>query len=247
MLKKLLPFTLFSLALPAQADTLLGLYVGAQGWRADSQGGFASNADVTDFNFSDETVSSFHIALEHPIPLIPNIRIARQSLDTDGSTTLASSFQFGGQNFSAGTQVMSGLDMDSTDYTFYYEVFDNDLVSLDLGLTGRDVDGRLTASSTGLNAAQSFSGIVPLLYGKVEIGMPLTGFGFQAQGNFLAIDDSKVYDYQAALTYSLLDNLAIDLTLQLGYRAFMLELDDMDDVYTDLDFKGPFAGVELHF
>ena len=42
-------------------------------------------------------------------------------------------------------------------------------------------------------------------------------------------------------------NLAIDLTLQLGYRAVTLELDDLDDIYSDLEFKGIYAGLEVHF
>ncbi|MBN7821943.1 TIGR04219 family outer membrane beta-barrel protein [Bowmanella yangjiangensis] len=247
MFKKLLPLALCSFVLPAQADTLLGLYVGAQGWRAEAEGGFANTESVTDFSFKDKTLASYYVALEHPIPLIPNIRISRQNMETQGDTILASSFTFAGETFAAGTQIGADLDMDSTDYTLYYEIFDNDIVSFDLGITARDVDGVLLTTGNSLSAQQSFSGIVPLLYGRVEVGLPLTGLGVQAQGNFLALDDNKLYDYQAAITYSLMDNLAVDMTLQLGYRVYMLELDDMDDIYTDMEFKGVFAGVELHF
>ncbi|GGO75163.1 TIGR04219 family outer membrane beta-barrel protein [Bowmanella pacifica] len=247
MLKKLLPLALFSFVVPAQADTLLGLYVGAQGWRAEAEGGFANSQSVTDFSFKDKTLASYYVALEHPVPLVPNIKISRQNIETQGNSLLSSSFSFAGESFAAGTDLNGALDMDSTDYTLYYEIFDNDILSLDVGLTGRDVDGVLMASAGSQITEQSFSGIVPLLYGKVEVGMPLTGLALQAQGNFLALDDNKLYDYQAAVTYSLLDNIAVDMTLQLGYRVYLLELDDMDDIYTDMEFKGVFAGVELHF
>jgi len=45
----------------------------------------------------------------------------------------------------------------------------------------------------------------------------------------------------------LIESLAIDLTFQIGYRAITLELDNLDNVYADLEFKGFFAGLEVHF
>ncbi|MEP3827065.1 MAG: hypothetical protein ABJM47_03165, partial [Lentilitoribacter sp.] len=67
------------------------------------------------------------------------------------------------------------------------------------------------------------------------------------EGSFLNIDDHTLSDYQAALTYSLMENLAVDVTFQLGYRAVELELDDLDDIYSNLEFKGVYAGLEVHF
>jgi hypothetical protein len=45
----------------------------------------------------------------------------------------------------------------------------------------------------------------------------------------------------------LIDNLAIDVNLTAGYRAVKLQLEDIDDLYTDIEFKGVFAGVVVHF
>ena len=39
-----------AIAVPAQADTVLGLYVGAQGWNMDTEGGFSNDADLTTFD-----------------------------------------------------------------------------------------------------------------------------------------------------------------------------------------------------
>ncbi|MEI8649779.1 hypothetical protein P4S73_20935 [Paraglaciecola sp. Hal342] len=45
----------------------------------------------------------------------------------------------------------------------------------------------------------------------------------------------------------LLDNIAIDATLQLGYRQLKMELDDLDGIYTDFEFSAAaFVGVEVH-
>ncbi|ALS99004.1 TIGR04219 family outer membrane beta-barrel protein [Lacimicrobium alkaliphilum] len=239
-----------SLWMPVQADTLLGLYVGAQAWRSDVSGGFGNSSAVTDFDFEQETNSSLYVALEHPVPLLPNIKIRRETLNSSGATTLDTDFTFAGQTYPQGSALAMGGDIDSTDYVLYYEIFDNDLISFDLGLNARDLDGRIdvsVASDSNAMSSQAFSGIIPLLYTRVQVGTPVGGLGFAAQGSFLAIDDSSLYDYQAALTYRWLDNLAVDMTFELGYRALRLELDDVDNLYTDMEFKGPFAGVEVHF
>jgi len=44
------------LAPVAQADTVLGLYVGVDGWKADNDGSFSDNNNaLQNFNFKDET------------------------------------------------------------------------------------------------------------------------------------------------------------------------------------------------
>ncbi|WP_416307690.1 TIGR04219 family outer membrane beta-barrel protein [Neptunicella sp. SCSIO 80796] len=232
------------------ADTVLGVYAGVQGWNVDANGGFADDSNLADFSFDKETKSSFYVALEHPVPLVPNLKIRRTNINNNGSATLTSSFTFDGQNFTADSNLITDIDLTNTDYVLYYELFDNDLFSFDFGLNIKDVEGNIfvqNVDNTSQTGSENFDGFIPLLYSKVTAEMPLTGLGFYAEGNYLSIDDHKVYEYQAAITYNMMDNLAIDMTLQLGYRSFMLELDDLDGVYSDLEFKGPFAGVEVHF
>ena len=234
----------------SQADTLLGVYAGAQAWDMETTGGFSDSNSNVDFDFEDETKGSFYVALEHPVPLIPNIKLQRTGLDTNGETLLSSSMTYDGELFSANTSVNTSLDLVSTDYIAYYELFDNDLVSFDLGVNAKHLDGDIYVEAQNdatQNAAQDFSGFVPMLYSRVAVGVPFTGLGAYLEGSFLAFDDNTISDYQAAVTYGLLDNIAIDATLQLGYRQLKMELDDLDGIYTDFEFSGAFVGVEVHF
>ena len=250
MKKRILLGAAMLLPLSASADTVLGLYVGGQGWSYDTEGGFANDNNLTNFNFDDQTKGTFYAALEHPIPLLPNIKIRKTDMANDGLVTLTSSFTFDGETFTTNTDLVTDLDLSNVDYTLYYEFFDNDLISFDAGLTLKDIDGDIYVQSQDdptQFAQESFSGFVPLVYSRVEVGFPLTGFGAYAQGNFLSFDGHSMTEYEAAITYSLMDNIAIDMTLQLGYRSFSLELEDLDDIYTNLDFTGPFAGIEIHF
>jgi outer membrane protein len=77
--------------------------------------------------------------------------------------------------------------------------------------------------------------------------LPGTSFNLFANGNLLSIDDHKLYDYQVGVSYELIDNLAVDVNLTVGYRAVKIELEDLDNLYTNIDFKGAFAGVVVHF
>ncbi|GAA0853881.1 TIGR04219 family outer membrane beta-barrel protein [Aliiglaciecola litoralis] len=237
-------------AAPAQADTLLGLYVGAQAWNMDAKGGFSNDASLTEFDFDTETKGSFYAALEHPIPFIPNVKIRQTALDTMGDVVLNSSFRFNGEIFNVNTPLTTEVDMSNTDFILYYELFDNDLVSFDFGINAKYIDGEIFVQETGDTnnfAREEFSGVVPMAYSRVYFGLPFTGLGVYAEGSYLAIDDHTLSDYEIALAYEFVDNLAVDMTLQIGYRATSLELEDLDNIYSDLEFSGVFAGLELHF
>ena len=241
------------LAPTAQADTLLGLYLGVDGWQSDNSGSFAQDGNLQSFKFDDETFTSYYAALEHPVPLVPNIKLKYTELELNGDTTLDETFSFGGSDYVVGTQVGTVSDLSHVDYILYYEIFDNDLVSIDLGVNAKQFDGEIVVTGTSQEGGQNttervdFSGFVPLVYGRAEVGLPLTGLSVFFEGSLLAIDDSKVQDYQAGIAYALLDNLAIDMDIKAGYRSMTLELDDIDDIYTDLDASGPFAGIQVHF
>ncbi|KPH56911.1 TIGR04219 family outer membrane beta-barrel protein [Pseudoalteromonas porphyrae] len=250
------------LAPVAHADTILGLYVGVDGWQSDNSGSFADKGNTAqNFNFEDETFVSYYAALEHPVPLVPNIKLKYTELELNGSSLEgADGFTFGGSNFKpakdgeVNATVIS--DLSHVDYILYYEIFDNDLVSIDLGLNAKQFDGQVsvkgdvnTADGKGDTVTETidFSGFVPLVYGRAEVGLPLTGLSVFFEGSLLAIDDSKVQDYQAGIAWALLDNLAVDMDIKAGYRSMVIELDDIDNVYTNIDASGPFAGIQIHF
>ncbi len=234
----------------AQADTVLGLYLGAHVWANEAQGSFGEGKlTQASFNFNDEKQGSFYIAIEHPIPLIPNIKIASTTLDTIGGATLNSSFTFEGETYVVDSQVSTTFNTSYIDYTFYYELFDNDLLTFDVGITARDLDSDIAVTDTTTQASSSLSvsGVIPLLYANVIIGLPFTGFNLFAEGNYLSYDDQTISDYQVGISYELVDNLAVDVNLTLGYRSLELDLNDLDNLYSNLTFDGIFAGAVVHF
>ncbi|KGJ94497.1 TIGR04219 family outer membrane beta-barrel protein [Colwellia psychrerythraea] len=233
----------------AQADTLLGLYIGGQIWSNDASGSFGEGSDNQSvFEFDDENQGSFYVAFEHPIPLIPNIKIASTTLDTVGGTQITESFKFDQVIYPAGTTLDTTLDASFVDYTLYYEVLDNDLLTFDFGLTARDLDSYIKVAESDSNSSDlDVSGIIPMAYVSTIIGLPLTGLNVFAEANFISYDDQTIYDAQIGVSYALLDNVAVDLDVTLGYRTLKLELNDLDDFYSDLTYDGFFAGAVIHF
>ena len=234
----------------AQADTLLGLYIGGQIWANEASGSFGEGLDnQTVFDFDDQNQGSFYVAFEHPIPLIPNIKIASTSLDTIGGTQVTSSFKFDNVTYQANSTLDTTLDASFVDYTLYYEVFDNDLLSFDFGLTARDLDATINIVEpvTMLQSGLDVSGIIPMAYLSTIIGLPFTGLNVFAEANFMSYDDQTIYDAQIGVSYSILDNLAVDFDVTLGYRTMKMELNDLDDFYSDLTYDGFFAGAIVHF
>ena len=113
----------------SQADTLLGLYAGAQGWNMQTSGGFSSDGTNANFNFEDKANSNLYVAFEHPLPLIPNIKVQRTIMNTMGETTLNSQYSFGDEIYAANTDLNTDVQLTATDFILYYELFDNDLIS----------------------------------------------------------------------------------------------------------------------
>lgn len=229
MYKKTLVLAVALAVAPASAlaDTVFGVYAGGQLWNASNEGQYAVGFNVISPNFEDENHNSYYIALEHPVPLIPNIKIRENTLEVNGGY---------GQN-----------DFSHRDYILYYEIFDNDLVSFDIGINAMDFDGTLRTGLGNGFGRQDFSATVPTAYVAARVGIPATDLTVFADVSALSVKDSKVQDAQIGLEYRLVENLAVDINLNAGYRHSVIELDDVDNIYSDVTFKGPFVGLEIHF
>ena len=231
-------------AMPVQADTVFGLYAGAQLWNMDGDGTFGNADQSSDgqVDFKGENQNVFYVAIEHPIPFVPNVKFKSTDLEDQGSGNV--NFTFEGINFIG--QVAADVDFSHQDIILYYEILDN-LVSLDVGLNVMQMDGHVTVTDGTQTESVEFDGYIPTLYLAAEAALPFTGLSVGGEISGLAAGGSSFYDYQVQIQYNVIDNMAIDVGLQLGYRATGLKLDDVDNLDTDLSFSGPYAGLQVHF
>lgn len=68
---------LSTVSISAQADTLLGIYAGAEG--------LVNTGDTNHISADNEVVGSYYLAFEHPIPFLPNAKLRYTKFDQSGS------------------------------------------------------------------------------------------------------------------------------------------------------------------
>ncbi len=239
--------TLCLLAGSASADTVLGIYAGAGVWQADLSGQAGNSLiDVDQLGLDDDNANFVYVALEHPIPLIPNLRLQQTQLDTSGSGELDADFKLDDVVFSGSSDVHSELQLDHTDVVLYYELLDN-WVNLDLGLNVRNLDGELTVAGGGEKESVELSGWLPMLYAKAQFDLPTTGWSLAAEASGIGYSGDGLLDYTVKIAYESDLIPFLGLGLEAGYRSMTLDLEELDDLRTDLEVKGPYAAVTMHF
>ncbi|RJG47579.1 TIGR04219 family outer membrane beta-barrel protein [Motilimonas pumila] len=218
-MKKLLALTLLSASIsaPAMADDW-GIFVGADFMKPSTSGEFEGQ----DVNLKDDYRGSGYIAVEHSIILLPNAKLAYSNLDTKGK----------GDNQGFNT------DLSSLDAILYYQILDNGLTELDLGLNFRYLDGK---AATG----ESVSSVVPQLYGAAKIGIPSTNFKAFAELTAGSFTDDDTINALAGVSYTFNPQGVAKFSLRGGYRYQEIKL--KDDTKFNSEFDGFFLGAEVNF
>lgn len=240
--KKLTLSMLFTLS-QMYADTIggemtLGFFNHQPNGNASYKG---STADMEDMlGFSEEQDIFLKAYLEHPLPVIPNVKLGYTTLSHEGGSSV-NDFTWGDTTYN-GT-IDSSLSLDMSDVTLYYEFLDN-WAETDAGLTLRYISGNMDVRSSGGNDVADFSTWVPMLYGKVCFNLPVTDLSFQLEANAISYWDITAYDYELSARYT----LALGVGLEAGYKAFHLDSDDLLNGFNaDMDFSGPYAAVLWDF
>ncbi|MFC6632348.1 TIGR04219 family outer membrane beta-barrel protein [Microbulbifer taiwanensis] len=238
----------------ASADTILGFDASAGVWMPSYTGNIGVDDFNTDeFSLAEDNVTFLQAALEHPIPLVPNIMVAHSGVETDGSAMLERDVTFGDETFSANTEVSANMDLTHTDATLYYEILDN-WVNLDLGLTARQYDGALDVRQVCPEDAAcvavlqeeniELSGVLPMVYGMARFDLPFTGWSIIAQGNGTGYNGDTLTDVTAKVRWDFMP--VADFAIEAGYRMMSLDVKELDDFQSDIEIKGPYLGLNLH-
>ena len=229
----------------AQAD-FLGLYVGVGQWNSSFEGDVVADVDLGDelaMSGSGDSGNSIYVRLEHPIPVIPNIRLARTDISNSGTGTLSTNFEFNGQTFTPAQTVANSIDLTHTDFTLYYEVVDIGF-DLDFGLTARHLDGKVSIGT----AEEDVSGVLPMLFVHGKFGLPLTGTYLGVEGNVISFSGNRALDYALKIGWETENFILPEFGIEVGYRRFGIEGEASDiDVGVDVAVDGIFINLTGHF
>lgn len=230
----------------ANADTL-GFRAGTGIWQPESSGTFRhGGGDIdlkNDLYLKDEDQQYVYALLEHPIPLIPNIKISQTALSSKGTGDVATEYVFGTSTYTVSTPVTTEMVLDHSDITAYWRILDNWL-NFDLGITARKFDGKLTVTAGGVTEQTNIDKTLPMLYTSIGIELPFVEDLFIGiESNVLSLDGHTISDITTKISYT----TSYLIGFEVGYRAFAIKLDDLNGNSSDMEFTGSFANLYIHF
>ena len=248
MKKYVLPLCL-ALAAPtaANADMILGIYAGAGSWQPSATGTISNTTPLdveTELGVEDDSNTVLYAALEHPVPLVPNIKIQQTNMSVSGSST-STGYAFGGTTFAIGDTVNTTIDLSHIDSTLYYEILDN-IVSADIGITVRKFDGSYELVGTSAGTATAVMDKTRyLVYAMAQVDIPITGLSVGAEvQKSIAYNDDEIQDIKLRIGYE----FAFGLGLELGKRTMTMTLKEAGPVQTqDLELDGTYISATFHF
>jgi outer membrane protein len=240
---RLIGVALILLSAPSFAD-FVGIYAGVGGWDNSFDGDVVSDVDVDgELGLSGDTANSLYVAFEHPIPIIPNIKVARTTLQDSGTGVISAEFEFEGTPFNISQPVSADLDVDLTDLTLYYEIWDTGF-DFDVGVTARNYKGELLIDQV----MQDFDEYVPMGYVAGRVGLPFSGLFLGAEANVTTYKGNTASDYSVRLGWETSSFIFPEFGIEAGYREIRLETDeDSLGIALDIGLEGVFVNLVAHF
>jgi outer membrane protein len=236
--KFLAPIALLT-SVGAHAD-FIGGSVEVAYWHAGIGGDATVGSSTIDMEDDLDLGSSgnFEVAatLEHPIPIIPNVRIKYTDIDQTEDGDISSDFD----GVSA-DDVETNLNLSHVDLILYYEILDN-WVSVDVGFDIKVFDGQFEVSNGAETSTTDIDEILPLAYASAEFELPLTDLSFGAELSVLPFSDDAIYDGKIRFRQGF--SLAF---VELGYRQMGIKFDDISNTDIDVDFGGVYLSTGLDF
>ena len=243
-------FLIILVSAPLSLADTLGIHMGIGSWQNDSDGDIYSlltAQDTSDLGMDDENTNFLFIKFEHPVPLMPNIRLAQSGANNPGSIVYTNPAM-------QEVRVDTDIDLAHIDYTFYWEIIDIAGIDFDLGLTGRDFDGGLD-QDVYINGVlvqserRPIKGTIPMLYVNFKTELPLTGLYFGAEANALSYSGDGFTDIVVKVGWATDNWIMPEFGLEAGYRRFSLDIDQSNKLNTTLNLTmdGYYVGLVAHF
>lgn len=258
MRKQIAALTILSLPATASASLLgVGFGAGYDYWTATPSGQMADgNVDIDlDDNLSmeDSSEGQMWAYFEHPLPLIPDARIQKGRMASEGSGgefdfTLATEFgDFDGQM----SDIDTSFEMDMTDFIVYWSPLPENILtlgilSLDVGVNYRTISGELYMEGTDPGGTtrtvdESFSAPVPMGYGSLRANIPGTGVSLGGAVSTLSMGGNEFTDTTMDVSW----RSPFGLGVRGGVRTLDMVIDE--DIEFDMSFSGAFLGAFYQF
>jgi len=208
---------------------VIGLKADASYWNFD---GYSQSANAGKQDLDRQGTAQLSVAFEHPVPLLPNAKIKYVNLDSNSEQITPLN--------------VADIELNNIDYILYYELLDT-IVHADIGAGLTNLDGTVRNLNAGDLTKYDLDEYSPLLYATAGVKLPLTGMSAKAEAVYSHGSDIKKTDVQAELQYDFIDNLLVDVGAKVGYRIMNIDAEQNNAPDLELEFKGPYVGLDIHF
>jgi len=238
--------TIPAYALPFRIEGAVGI------WNHDPNGMINYNGDDielnTDLSLSDRNDISLWFRIEHPVPMLPDIKVQYTPIKVKDTNSTNRVFVFGGHSFD--DAVRSELEMDIFDVQLYNHLPFLQLASLKslditYGLNFRFLNASAFIEEIKSVDARSRSFSTPLvmLCGGFRIA-PVDRFSLIGDIQGTAYNGKHWYDITAEVQVAPINKYVF---LGIGYRYQDFKIDDVEDVTADQTMQGWFAELGFRF
>ncbi len=169
--------------------------------------------------------------------------------DYSGDKYVSRDIKFAGETYTAHTLVRSDFDFTMIDLEYQYDFLnlENVLAGFSLSAIGKikyiDAETRIRATSPDIDKSETLRAPVPMFGLGMHVGILADLLEARAKFSGIGYSGSKFYDGLIDLSVTPFPFLDIHG----GYRFMKLGVDDISDVYTDIEFKGPYIGLTISF
>ncbi|MEN6318349.1 MAG: hypothetical protein ABFD82_06290 [Syntrophaceae bacterium] len=168
-----------------------------------------------------------------------------------GSKNIKEPITFAGQTYPTNSRVESDLKTKMLDLEYQYDLInlENILAGFSIGVIGKVkyIDGEAELKSPTLdsshNQKETFQVPVPMLGIGAHIGLIAKLLEARLKATGMGYSGNVFYDVMADISVTPFPFLDIHG----GYRYMKLKVDDVSDVYADLEFAGPYVALTVSF
>lgn len=182
-------------------------------------GGDIENVSLdSDFNFGDKANLMLWARLEHPLPIVPDVKLDYATVKFDDGV------------------LNSSIDLKVLDFTAYWHVpmlktLSNDILDVTFGLGARFYDGDVDIHSFTSNLANN--DVMPFVYAGARVE-PIDWLALAVELRGWSVSDEKTFDGLAKVeVYPFTDYFFVGA----GYRYLMLETDNSSNSIQDANMN----------
>lgn len=233
-----------SLLVSFSSQAVVEISAGMQRWQTSVEGYVGEASDnLIDLEYADDSFYQFYVDLEHPLPLIPNVRLAHSAQEYQSQATLTSTYRLGSQLYNVASEMSFTTDNINTDIGLYYKVLDFSILEFDLGVNARvqNTDVAVSDSISSSASTREASQLSTMAFARLRSKLPLLGISSYLQ----VISGDEMTDYEAAIGYTIYDGIATDFNVYLGYRSQHIKLTGSDVLLSKADWEAVFVGLEV--